>query len=288
VGITVPFPSQAELEKLYASNNYRMDDARRFIPVVESAIRRFRKARFGRISRYVKGSGRRILDVGCARGLMLSMARESGWEPYGLEFSAETARHAREELGLDVRACSIVEAGYEPGFFDIITIWHVLEHIESPAETIEECSKVLSPEGVLVVSVPNFDSLQARISGPKWYHLDLPYHLFHFSLANLRELLEKNSFRVIRVKHFSLEFGPFGFLQSLMSMTGIQRNLLYDFFKTGGLNKNTSRERGSASEFLMCAALLPVLGPLSFILSVFEAAIGRGGSIEIYAKKKST
>jgi 2-polyprenyl-3-methyl-5-hydroxy-6-metoxy-1,4-benzoquinol methylase len=149
---TEPFPEGAHLLSLYSSDTYRSHEGR-FIDSVELFIRRFRRSRLRKIKEYC--SRGRILDIGCGRGLMLSMAKEDGWDTYGLEINDETAFHARNEYGLDVRTGSILETGFEAGTFDVITIWHVLEHVEDPVGTIRECHNLLKPGGTLAIAVPN-------------------------------------------------------------------------------------------------------------------------------------
>jgi SAM-dependent methyltransferase len=281
LAVTEPFPEGAHLLSLYSSDTYRSHEGR-FIDSVELFIRRFRRSRLRKIKEYC--SRGRILDIGCGRGLMLSMAKEDGWDTYGLEFNDETAFHARDEYGLDVRTGSILEAGFESGTFDVITIWHVLEHVKDPVGTIRECHNLLKPGGTLAIAVPNTQSLQAWMSGKYWFHLDIPYHLYHFSTPNIKMLLQNCSFKLEQVKHFSFEQNPFGFLQSIFNVSGIRYNLLYDILKTRDLRVNMG-EFKDVIDLLFTVLLLPLAVPLSLMLSVSESALGRGGTIEVYATK---
>ncbi|GBD96852.1 MAG TPA: class I SAM-dependent methyltransferase [Nitrospirae bacterium] len=235
LGITLPFPDKEQLNRLYSTGSYREHQSR-FINPVEKLIRFFRKSRQKQIEAIIPQG--RILDMGCARGVFLSIMRERGWETFGLELNDETASYARNELGLDVKAGRLVDAQFENESFDVITIWHVFEHLPEPRLIIEECSRILKPGGLLVIALPNFDSLQAKISGRHWFHLDVPYHLYHFTLKNLSLLLKKSSFKIIKVKRFSFEFNPFGYLQSFFNMTRIENNLLYNILKSRTIRKS--------------------------------------------------
>lgn len=286
LGITFPFPDREDLNALYSTEQYR-DHKARFVSPAEKLIRLFRKGRCRRIQEKMpKG---RILDVGCARGLFLSLMRESDWEVYGLELNDETAFSARTDLGLDVKTGSLADAHFPESFFDRITIWHVLEHVPEPVATIEECRRILRPGGMLALAIPNLDSLQARISGRHWFHLDIPWHLYHFNAENIKLLLEREDFRISRVRHFSPEFNPFGYLQSFLNLFGIEHNLLYTLLRKKRIRKALlSGARSRALYFHIGATflLVPFLAPLSLVFSLLEALMKRGGTIEVYAVKK--
>ncbi len=234
LAVTCPFPEQQHLSELYSPSTYRAHD-KRFIYPVELMIKRFNNSRLNGVREFC--SKGRILDIGCARGLILNAAKDDGWETFGLEFSEETALHAKEVLNLDVRIGDIREAGFEQNTFDVITIWHVLEHIKDPFAAIKECSALLKTGGLIALSVPNFDSWQSKMTGPHWFHIDLPYHFYHFSSSNLSLLLKNNSFKIEKIKYYSFEQNPFGFIQSFLNMLGIRNNYLYDTLKTGELRK---------------------------------------------------
>ncbi len=281
-----PFPEDKHMKKLYSSTMYRNHESR-FIPLGEKVIRIFIKFRRKRIERIVQKG--RILDIGCGRGEFLSLMKGSGWEAIGSELNEETAWHARNVLGLDIRTGSLTDTHFDDAFFDVITLWHVLEHLPDPLLTIEECKRILKTGGLLVFAVPNFDSLQAQISGDHWFHLDLPYHLYHFTNKNLDLFLRKFSLRITKVKQFSLEFNPFGYLQSFLNMCHIKYNLLYTMLKSRALRKALSHDMKRYKLYIhLCITilLLPLFIPLSLGLSLIESLMRRGGTIEVYAIKE--
>jgi SAM-dependent methyltransferase len=215
--------------------------------------------------------------------------REEGWKTFGLELNDETAAYARNVLGLDITTGNFVDAHFENQSFDVITIWHVLEHFLAPIVTINECNRILKVGGALIIAVPNADSLQAKISGRHWFHLDIPYHIYHFNVGNLCSLLEKSSFKVDKIRHFSFEFNPFGYLQSFLNMTRIEYNFLYNLLKTKSIRKSLfsrTRRYKFIIHLSLTVILTPFFIPLSLILAVIEAAMGRGGTIEVYATKE--
>ncbi len=143
--------------------------------------------------------GGRLLDVGCGSGLYLRAMRRLGWQVSGVELSAKAAAYAREALGLDVREGSLEEAGFPDEHFDVVTLWHVLEHLPSPRRTLQEVVRVLKPDGILICEVPNIDSLQSRVMGHRWFHLDPPRHLYAFSPATLRAMLQAAGLTVLEI-----------------------------------------------------------------------------------------
>jgi 2-polyprenyl-3-methyl-5-hydroxy-6-metoxy-1,4-benzoquinol methylase len=284
LGRTEPFLDEIELGKMYSSVTYREDDAKRFPAVLEKAIAFLRKSRCRAVERFsVDGGlvkGRAILDVGCGRGDFLLFMAGRGWKTDGLELDSR-AEGRGKKLGLSLKSGSLENIRYDSAVFDVVTFWHVFEHIRKPVETLAECRRILKPGGLLVVAVPNIAGLQARVSGNKWFHFDPPYHLYHYSTQSLSILLEKAGFEVKGVRYFSFEYNPYGWLQSFYNLIGFKHNLLYDF-----LRSRAEKNAALYVNLLIMAVLMPVLAPLSIALSALEAIFGMGGTIEIYAVKR--
>ncbi|MBI4431310.1 MAG: class I SAM-dependent methyltransferase [Candidatus Omnitrophica bacterium] len=144
-----------------------------------------------------RGKGR-ILDVGCGTGLELVALREKGWTVRGIELSEKAVSEARRVHGLDVLCGRLKDRLFEPASFDVITFGNSLEHVHSPRLTLVEARRVLDPHGLLVIKVPNIDSWSAKIFDTRWFQLDVPRHLYHFTPKTMRELLRRTGFRVIR------------------------------------------------------------------------------------------
>lgn len=281
LGVTVPAPDAAALERLHASAAYRPHGVR-FVRPVEWLRGRFAAGRVSLLERFATAG--RLLDVGCGGGAFLLAARGRGWEVHGAELTPETARLAREAQGLDVRTGAPDGWGFDEASFDAVTLWHVLEHVPDPAGMVAQCARLLRPGGVTVVSVPNLRSVQAALAGRHWFHLDVPYHAVHFSPRSLGSLLRAEGFDVLEVGHWCAEHGPFGVLQSLLNRMGIERNALFERLKGGG---GEPERRTPGAGLAASAALLPVLGPVSAALALGEAALRRGGVITICARRRS-
>ena len=143
-----------------------------------------------------KGSGR-ILDVGCATGVFLrEMHQDSHWDAYGVEPNGYAARIARERYGLNVFHGTLEQASFENRYFDVVTLWDVLEHLHSPSEALAEIHRILKADGLLILRVPNGLSRDAQLFGKAWAGLDPPRHLYVFTPDTLRELLTENHYSI--------------------------------------------------------------------------------------------
>jgi 2-polyprenyl-3-methyl-5-hydroxy-6-metoxy-1,4-benzoquinol methylase len=151
-----------------------------------------------------QGDGR-LLDFACGGGRFLARMKEYHWQVTGIDLSSRCVARAREATGLRILVGTLPHPELDPNSFDVITMWHALEHVADPRQVLVEARKLLTWNGKLVVTVPNLDSLAFRIFGAHWYGLDLPRHLTHFTPRTLRLLMERAGFRVhsIRVKRHS-------------------------------------------------------------------------------------
>lgn len=135
----------------------------------------------------------RILDVGCATGFFLAGAREDGWTPYGVEISPYAIEYGQRELGMENLSTSL--NGFTEGFFDAITLWETVEHLDDPLGCLQQVYPLLRPGGVLAVSTPNLDSLCYRLIGGKWWPI-MPFeHLYYFTPRTLKKMLSRAGFK---------------------------------------------------------------------------------------------
>jgi SAM-dependent methyltransferase len=141
------------------------------------------------------GKGR-LLDFGCGGGSFLQRMHSQGWHVTGLDVSPAAVERVRDGLGLPVLLGSLPHPEIRPGSFDVITMWHSLEHVHQPIAVLEEAHRLLAPGGKLLVALPNVDSLPFRWFGSAWYGLDLPRHLTHFAPWTLQLMLENAGFTV--------------------------------------------------------------------------------------------
>ena len=158
----------------------------------------------------------RLLDLGCGSGAFLSdIAAITGCKVWGVDFSDNAARTAKQNYGIDVFVGSILESPFQDNFFDVITAWSCLEHVNDPAASLRKLYDLLKPGGSCVISTPNFDSFNARLFREKWYHLDCPRHLYIYSPRTLTALLQKSGFSIQKVVYDKSSKGTLGSLQYL-------------------------------------------------------------------------
>jgi len=124
----------------------------------------------------------------------------SGWQVEGTDFSPEAARRASERLGgktIHVGQIEHLDLGSHQ--YDLVTLWDVLEHLYQPLDSLRRVHSLLKPGGVLIVNVPNLDSVESKLLGRHWGHLDIPRHLWHFTPSTLRRMLQAAGFGEIRL-----------------------------------------------------------------------------------------
>ncbi|MBI3548580.1 MAG: class I SAM-dependent methyltransferase [Elusimicrobia bacterium] len=280
-GVIDPFVPDDEIGAWYPASYYGKENVR-FNPLFETMVRLFRRRRARVIARHAKPGP--VLDVGCGRGFLLANLRGLGFSPRGVELNESAAWHARHRLDIPVHVGRFEDADLRDGTYHAVIFWHSLEHFSRPLEALQRAHRLLKPGGLLVVAVPNSESLQARWLGADWFHLDIPRHYFHFGASGLDRLLARLGFAVVQSDHFSFEQNPYGWLQSLYNAIGLEFNFFYNFLKNR-TSRATPLKRHPA-QALVILALLPVLLPLSLALTVLEAALRRGGTVEVYATKR--
>ncbi|HCE68583.1 MAG TPA: hypothetical protein DER40_14055 [Geobacter sp.] len=248
IGMTWPQPDAATLVRLYAPGEYRADRGKRFIAPIEFLFELHKKWLIWRINSSMKSG--RMLDVGCGSGFLASLFAGAGWDVTGVERDDDTAIHARETYRIAV----VTDIDHARGPFDLIMVNHVLEHLDDPLRMLEKCRELLAPGGRLIIAVPNFSSLQAKVGGAGWFHLDMPFHLYHFSEQGLVGLLHKAGFSVVESSHADWIQNIYGWLQSLLNRAGISYNALYDLLRMRGRGISAS----AWSSLLCCLWAVPL------------------------------
>lgn len=157
--------------------------------------------------------GRRVLEIGCSQGELLCLLRERGAHPMGVEAS-RIARSAAQERGLPVveRVEDLPDEEY-----DLVLLFDVLEHLPVPLETLQWIAKRLARSGRVVVAVPNAESLECRLLGARWFALELPRHLTHFSPHALERLARMAGLRCQRVDYSAASFLAKSFIDARLT-----------------------------------------------------------------------
>lgn len=164
-----------------------------------------------------------LLDVGCGSGRYIYILREKGWDAKGIDIAYTD--YGRKELGLDIYEGNLLKANFPSESFDAVTFWWTLEHMYEPLSMLRETCRILKKNGVLIVGVPNIESLEARIFKRYWFHLFLPKHMYQFSPDSLTMLLNKAGFDKVKIRHDMFSFGILGSVQCFLNSRNINISL---------------------------------------------------------------
>jgi SAM-dependent methyltransferase len=275
IAYTHPRPEGNELEKNYSPSYYGPQNAK-FVPVIEKWVAWMTTRRAHWIDKKIAPRSR-ILEIGCGRGLLLKALSHLGHECHGTERSDLAAAGAQRMVGIRIYTQPLEQCPFRENSFDAVILWHVLEHLENPNTILRHLFKLMKPEGLLIVEVPNLCSLQSRLAGKHWFHLDIERHLYHFTPAGLHRLLESSGFQGLTGSTFSLEQCPFGTVQSFLNSLGFPAEGLYK------LLKNEISLPFSKRLLYFSLAGLTIFPASLFALA--ESLLGRGGVLTVTARK---
>ena len=195
-----PRPKREKIGAYYQSDDYisHSESKKGIVNFIYNLIKGYTlPKKYLLINKYSKGN--KILDIGCGNGDFLNLFKQRNWETYGIEPSPKARNHAITKFNLNVNSDNKFICEINDGFFDVITMWHVLEHIHELSELLQEIKRTLKKDGVLFVAVPNPDSFDAKHYKEYWAGYDVPRHLYHFNSQNIIDLLKKYQMNVVQV-----------------------------------------------------------------------------------------
>lgn len=214
-------------------------------PIIEEYLRELvaketnARAALGHINALVKNPGT-LLDIGCFCGVFLSVASQAGWDCYGIEPLVMPAVYARSHFGLRVVTDTLRDDTYPPEFFDVVTAFQVFEHIVHPEREIEKIRRILKPGGLLVVEVPNIDTMMVRLLRSRHRHF-VQDHVSFYSAETLGLQLEHMDFQVREVYYPTRVMSLRHFIKWLGRYNGISKratHILPRWFLEKGLHVN--------------------------------------------------
>lgn len=220
---TTPQPSLNKLDDYYKSEDYisHTDSKRNLFEKAYHLVRMFSLNRKLKLINSFSLKDKNLLDVGCGTGDFLRLAKEKGWAGFGIEPNAQ-ARHIGNQKTQDSIFDLDKLLDFDAASFDVITLWHVLEHLPNLEEQISLLKKLLKPNGTLIIAVPNYNSFDARYYNKYWAAYDVPRHLWHFNNESISKLFNGVSMEVIKTKPMYFD----AFYVSLLS----------EKYKTGKMN----------------------------------------------------
>ncbi len=186
---TIPRPKPENLPKYYESQDYisHTDEKRGLFSSLYQFVKKWslhKKTKL--IFEQNEGTGS-LLDVGAGTGDFLKIAKEKGWQVHGMEPNKNASKLASKK-GIELKSTLNDFAGKK---FDVVTLWHVLEHIPNLDETILQLSNLVKQDGTLIIAVPNFKSYDAKYYGKFWAAFDAPRHLWHFSKKSIESFFSE-------------------------------------------------------------------------------------------------
>jgi SAM-dependent methyltransferase len=221
-----------------------------------------------------------VLEVGAGDGRLVAAMRAADLDARGLDPSPAACAAARE-LGVEVANVGVEDAQRPPASEDAVVVWHALEHLDRPQATLARIRGWLRPGGTIVIAVPNLASWQARIGGDRWFHQDVPRHRTHLTPRGVTSLLERNGYRVERIRHLLVEQNPLGMWQTLLNRLTIERDFAFRLLKR---DLGSAGRGARALDMLVTAVAGPLLVPVSLAAELAAGLAGRGGSIVVEAR----
>ena len=256
------FPSEDSIGRYYDSPDYisHSDSKSGLINRLYHFFRKqMLKKKVNLVSKYVapkQKSNIHLLDIGSGTGYFLNAAKERGYTVTGIEKDSNARDYAITNFALDIKDEQSLWS-IENDSFDVITLWHVLEHMENLNEVVAKINSILKPDGVVILALPNHNSHDAKKYKGYWAAYDVPRHLWHFTPDTVEKLLGKHLFNIIKQKTMPLD----AFYISMLS----------------------EKYRGSGSLTQYIKAI--VVGTVGYLLSLSD--INNSSSVIYIAKKIS-
>lgn len=247
---TSPQPSEDELPKYYKSQDYisHTDTQRNLFEKLYHFIRRISLKKKLKLINLFFSEEKMLLDIGCGTGEFLKIAQQNNWAVFGIEPNEKARSIANKKTNNSV---SDIEEllNFKPQSFDVITLWHVLEHLPRLEEHISILKSLLKSNGTLIIAVPNYKSYDAKYYKEFWAAYDVPRHFWHFSQTSISKLFEKENMYVEN----SLPMKFDSYYVSLLSekyKSGWMN--IFNAFRIGWLSNFKAKQSTECSSLIYC------------------------------------
>jgi 2-polyprenyl-3-methyl-5-hydroxy-6-metoxy-1,4-benzoquinol methylase len=223
---TTPQPSLESIPDYYKSEDYisHTDSKRNLFEIVYHLVRKISLKQKLKLINTSTSTQKNLLDVGCGTGDFLRVAKQNHWSVSGIEPNKQARQIANNKTDNSVFAIEHL-LKFQAESFDVISLWHVLEHLPNLEEHIQVFKKLLKPNGTLIIAVPNYKSYDAEYYQEFWAAYDVPRHLWHFNKDSISKLVSKVSMEVVKTKPLYFD----AFYVSLLSEK--YKNGKMNFFK---------------------------------------------------------
>lgn len=189
-------PQPKNLDKYYQTSNYisHTDQSTNFFEKIYSIAKKYTLHKKTKLINQFSNNGKTLLDIGCGTGEFLVTAKKENWTIFGVEPNKQ-AREKAVSKKLNVVE-NLENLGQQK--FNVISLWHVMEHLPDLKNQIKKITNLLAEEGTLIIAVPNFKSNDAIHYKEYWAAYDTPRHLWHFSQKAISELFKEQNFKIIK------------------------------------------------------------------------------------------
>jgi len=204
--VTSPRPENQELGKYYESEDYisHSNSKKSFLDKLYRVVRNYTIKQKVKLINSFNETDKKILDIGAGTGDFLAACKNSRWEVTGVEPNSKARNIAKKKLDSssfiyhNVEDLQLETQSPKPRTYDVITMWHVLEHVPNLTEYVSNLKKLLNPNGTLIIAVPNHKSFDATYYKEYWAAYDVPRHLWHFSKMAIQKLFQQENMRVFK------------------------------------------------------------------------------------------
>ena len=257
------------------NNYYKEDTGERFSGIVEFIVKIFRFMRAYKIYS-LNTKAKSILDIGSGRGFILYFLKKyfKYDRAVGTQIAINAFKFSTEKLKLEIYNKDLLELSFDKKF-DVVSILHVLEHVENPELYIEKIYNLLESKGILFIEVPNYNAWARKLTERHWLALDLKHHLFFFTPKSLIDLLHKYNFKIRKLNTFSLEYSTFTSTQSILNWVTDSDSYFFEW-----LQHRDSNPKIIWHTFLFILFFLPC-----FLINLFLYFSKSGEVITITAQK---
>ena len=241
---TNPRPIESTIGNYYKSENYISHNSTKkgLINKIYHRVRNYQfKIKESSIEKTKISPGKKVLDVGCGTGNFVNHLNLHGWKAEGVE-TDDKAREIAQLSNIKVyKNINLVDSEK----YDVITMWHVLEHVYNLNNYMQKLRSLLKKDGLLVIAVPNSNSYDANIYKENWYAYDAPIHISHFRKSNMKLLAEKNKFKLAKTQKLFFD----AFYISMLSSKKSSKSILLGFL-IGLISNAKAKKDGEYSSLI--------------------------------------
>lgn len=237
-----------------------------------------------------KREGRLLLEVGTGKGNFLAAAISAGFDGFGIEPSTRSFSIAKKLLNDKVYQCGLEDLHTHETLnrkYDYIFLWHVLEHLNDPEDSIYRLKALLKPNGLLIFGVPNRDSFQAKYGGRNWYHLDPPRHLSHFTPKAIGHLLDKTGMRIEKIYFNSLFQNFLGEIITLNNSLIPHKNIFLNILRANSYYKTRTSAAARAINLVASLIILTIAVIPTFLWTLIVQLLRKSGTMVVVGSNKA-